>query len=134
MTTEILYEGNLRTNAIHLQSGTKIETDAPTDNKGLGARFSPTDLVVTALGTCMLTTMAIKAQSLDIELKNTKALVKKYMGTEPRRIVKIEVEIIFPTDLNIEEKTKTILEHTARVCPVERSLHPDIKLDIIFKY
>ena len=134
MTTEILYEGNLRTNAVHLQSGTKIETDAPTDNKGLGARFSPTDLVVTALGTCMLTTMAIKAQSMDIELKNTKAFVKKYMGTDPRRIVQIDVEIVFPAGFNIDGKTKTILEHTARVCPVERSLHPDIKLNLVFKY
>lgn len=134
MTTEIIYIGKLRTTAIHLQSNTTIETDAPTDNKGQGARFSPTDLVVTALGTCMLTTMAIKAQDMGLELNDTKGFVKKIMGTNPRRIVQIDVQIVFPSNILMDEKTKTILENTARTCPVERSLHPDIQLNIEFVY
>ena len=94
MTTSITYEGQLRCTAVHNQSGTSIETDAPTDNKGKGERFSPTDMVVTALGTCILTTMAIKAKDMVIELTGTTADVQKYMSTEPpRRIVKIEVFI-----------------------------------------
>ena len=93
MTATILYEGNLRCNATHLQSGSSIETDAPTDNRGKGERFSPTDLVCTALGTCMITTMAIKAIDMGIELKGTTVDVKKHMLADPRRIGKIDVEV-----------------------------------------
>ena len=134
MTTEIIYLGGLRTEAKHVQSSTIIETDAPTDNKGQGARFSPTDLVVTALGTCMVTTMAIKGETMGIELKNTKTKLQKYMGSDPRRIIKIDVVIEINSSLPLDEKTRTILEHTARTCPVERSLHPDIQLNIEFVY
>ena len=106
MTTSITYEGQLRCTAVHNQSNTSIETDAPTDNKGKGERFSPTDLVCTALGTCILTTMAIKALDIEIDLKGTSVDVQKYMSQDaPRRIVKIEVSVKFPY-LNVDEKNK----------------------------
>ena len=134
MTSQIIYKGDLRTTATHLQSGTVIETDAPTDNQGKGERFSPTDLVAVALGTCMVTTMAIKARTMDIKLDGTSADVTKIMASNPRRISGIIVHIVFPIGLILDEKQREILENTARTCPVERSLHPDIELDIRFDW
>jgi putative redox protein len=135
MTSQIIYKGELRTNATHIQSGTIIETDAPTDNQGRGERFSPTDLVVVALGTCMVTTMAIKARTMDnIQLDGTSLEVTKVMASSPRRISKIIVHIVFPDGLILDTKQREILEHTARTCPVERSLHPDIELDTKFDW
>ena len=134
MTSQIIYKSDLRTEAIHLQSGTVIETDAPTDNQGKGERFSPTDLVVVALGTCMVTTMGIKARSMDIALDGTRLEVTKVMVSDPRRIGKIIVHVFFPTGLAVDEKQKEILERTARTCPVERTLHPDVELDMQFNW
>jgi putative redox protein len=134
MTSQIIYKGDLRTIATHLQSGTSIETDAPTDNQGKGERFSPTDLVVTALGTCMVTTMAIKARTLDINLDGTRLDVTKVMVSDPRRIGKIIVHVFFPAGLGLDEKQKDLLERTARTCPVERTLHPDVELDMQFNW
>lgn len=134
MTSQIIYKGALRTTATHLQSGTIIETDAPTDNQGKGERFSPTDLVVAALGTCMVTTMAIKARTMNITLDGTRVDVTKIMVSDPRRIGKIVAHVFFPAGLSIDEKSKEILERTARTCPVERSLHPDIELDFAFNW
>jgi len=136
MTSQIIYTSDLRTTATHLQSGSAIETDAPTDNKGKGERFSPTDLVATALASCMITTMGIKAQSMDnIVLDGTKADVTKVMYSDPRRIGKIVVHIQFPESLkHLSDKEKTILENTARTCPVERTLHPDVELDLQFNW
>ena len=96
MTATILYEGNLRCNARHLQSNSIIETDAPTDNRGKGERFSPTDLVCTALATCMITTMAMKATDMGIELRDSIVDVKKYMASDPRRISKIDAVVTLP--------------------------------------
>jgi putative redox protein len=132
MTSQIIYKGDLRSAATHIQSGTIIETDAPTDNQGKGERFSPTDLVATALGTCMVTTMAIKARTLDIRLDDTRLEVIKIMASDPRRISKIIVHVFFPTGLNLDDKQKDLLERTARTCPVERTLHPDVELDMQF--
>lgn len=132
MTSQIIYKGELRTNATHIQSGTMIETDAPTDNQGKGERFSPTDLVVVALGTCMVTTMGIKARTMNIELDGTRLEVTKIMKSDPRRIGKIIAHVFFPPTLQIDDHQKEILEKTARTCPVERSLHPDIELDMQF--
>ncbi|MDE3253706.1 MAG: OsmC family protein [Bacteroidota bacterium] len=132
MTSQIIYKGDLRCVATHLQSGTAIETDAPTDNQGKGERFSPTDLVATALGTCMITTMGIKARTLNIALDGTRLEVTKIMVSDPRRIGKIVVHLYFPDTLNLDDKTKEILERTARTCPVERTLHPDVELDMQF--
>ena len=134
MTSQIIYNGDLRTTATHIQSGTNIETDAPTDNQGKGERFSPTDLVVTALGTCMITTMAIKARTMNIELDGTRLEVTKIMVSDPRRIGKIIAHVFLPNNLNLGEKDKEILERTARFCPVERTLHPDVELDIQFNW
>lgn len=129
MTATILYEGNLRCTALHLQSNSTLQTDAPSDNRGKGERFSPTDLVCAALATCMATTMAIKATDMEIELKGTKVAVKKHMASEPRRIAKIDVEIIFPAAAPIAEKDKIILQRVGDNCPVVKSLHPDVILN-----
>ena len=130
MTASILYEGNLRCQANHLQSNSRIETDAPTDNQGKGERFSPTDLVCTALGTCMVTTMALKARDMGIELRGTTVHFKKHMQRDPRRIARIDVELQFPADLKLDEKDRLILQRTGDHCPVVKSLHPDIELNI----
>ena len=130
MTATIQYEGNLRCNAQHLQSGSIVETDAPTDNRGKGERFSPTDLVCSALATCMATTMAIKASDMDIELKGLTVDVKKIMQNDPRRISKIDVKVSFPPSLVLDEKDRVILQRTGDNCPVVKSLHPDIVLNI----
>ena len=133
MTATVTYESNLRTTCLHLQSGSAIETDAPTDNKGKGERFSPTDLIATGLGACMITTMGIKAQTMDIALDGAKVEVTKVMVSEPRRIGKIIAHVTMPA-LNLDAKTIEILERVARTCPVERSLHPDVELDIQFNW
>jgi putative redox protein len=134
MTASILYEGNLRCSALHIQSQTGIETDAPTDNRGKGERFSPTDLVCTALATCMITTMAMKATDMNIELKGTSIEMKKHMISDPRRIGKIDVALLFPETLQLSEKDKTILERIGDNCPVIKSLHPDVELNITYKW
>ena len=133
MTSTVTYESNLRTTCLHLQSESAIETDAPTDNKGKGERFSPTDLIATGLGACMITTMGIKAQSMDIALDGAMVEVTKVMVSDPRRIGKIIAHVTMPA-LNLDEKTIEILERVARTCPVERSLHPDVELDIQFNW
>ena len=132
MTSQIIYKGELRTIATHLQSGTSIETDASTDNQGKGERFSPTDLVATALSACMVTTMAIKARTLNIDLDGTRVDTTKIMLSDPRRIGKIIAHVYFPPTLQLDDKTKDLLERTARTCPVERSLHPEMELDMAF--
>ena len=134
MTSQIIYEGNLRTVATHLQSGTVIETDAPTDNQGKGERFSPTDLVATALGNCMLTIMGIKARDMQLNLEGTTVDITKIMVANPRRIGEIKVVINFPESLQADEKQRTIIERAAMTCPVFESLHPDLKKDVEFKW
>jgi uncharacterized OsmC-like protein len=133
MTATVTYDANLRTTCLHLQSGSSFETDAPSDNKGQGARFSPTDLIATGLGACLITTMGIKAESMDIKLDGAKVDVTKVMMSEPRRIGKIIIAVTMPK-LDLDEKTKEILERVGRTCPVERSLHPDMELDISFTW
>jgi len=133
MTATIQYEGNLRCNAIHLQSGSPIETDAPTDNKGKGERFSPTDLVCTALGTCMITTMAIRVADKDIELKGTTVEVKKHMLGNPRRIGRIDVVVTYPANLQLSAHDKDFLKDIGDNCPVMKSIHPDIEVKVEYK-
>ncbi len=133
MTATVTYDSNLRTTCLHLQSGSSFETDAPSDNKGQGARFSPTDLIATGLGACLITTMGIKAETMDIKLDGAKVEVTKLMLSEPRRISKIVIAVTMPV-LNLDEKTKEILERVGRTCPVERRLHPDMELDISFTW
>ena len=134
MTATVTYESNLRTTCLHLQSGSAIETDAPTDNKGKGERFSPTDLIATGLGACMITTMGIKAESMGIALDGAQVEVTKIMKSDPRRIGKIITHITMPGRLGLDDKNKEILERVARTCPVERSLHPEVELEISFDW
>ena len=131
-TFEIKYQGNLRTTATHLDSGSEISTDAPKDNYGLGETFSPTDMVCSALASCILTIMAIAVEKNDVDIKNTTAIVKKKMGNNPRRIVKIEIDLTFPKEY--DSKTKTILERAARNCPVHHTLSESVEKNILFKY
>ncbi len=133
MTVQIMYEGDLRTECIHLQSGSKIATDAPTDNQGKGENFSPTDLVATALASCILTTMGIKARTMEIDLKGTQADVTKIMTSSPRKIGEIKIIIRFP-ELNLEEKQKIILERVAHTCPVAQSLSPEVVQNVSFEW
>ena len=129
MTSSIIYEGKLRSRCIHLQSQNTILNDAPVDNHGKGQSFSPTDLVATALGSCMLTIMGIKAESIGINLEGTKVDVKKTMGDAPRRIVKIDIWLHFTQSW--DSKTRNLLERAAKTCPVNHSLHPDIQKTFI---
>ena len=128
----IVYQNNLRTETEHIASGEKIITDAPVDNNGKGEAFSPTDLVATALGSCMITIMAISANKYDIDMSGTNASVKKIMGSDPRRISEISIDINM--NKNIEEKDRKRLERSALTCPVHRSLHPDLEKKIRFIY
>ena len=131
-TYEVKYQGDLRTVATHLDSGTIIKTDAPKDNHGLGETFSPTDMLCSALASCILTIMAIAVEKNNIDIKGTLAKVKKTMGNNPRRITKIQVDIIFPKDY--DSKTKTILERAAHNCPVHHSISENIEKNITFNY
>lgn len=134
MTTTINYDGSLRCIAVHNQSGTQIMTDAPTDNRGKGEAFSPTDLVCTALGTCIITTMAIKASDMGIELKETKLEVQKHMSTTPpRRIVKIDVRLHFP-ELAISNNVKELLQKVGDTCPVTKSLAEGVELNVSYHW
>ena len=134
MTSTVIYEGNLRTVATHLQSGTSIQTDAPLDNQGQAERFSPSDLVATALGSCMLTIMGIKARDLSIDLKDTKIEVEKIMKSEPRRIGGVNLTFSFPARLALSDKERIILERAAHTCPVIYSIHPDILVNVVFHW
>jgi putative redox protein len=131
MTSKVFYDGALRTTCTHLQSGQSIITDAPTDNNGRGEAFSPTDLVATALATCMITVMGIKANVNNWNIDGAELDVTKLMASEPRRISEVHVVVKMPAG-NFDEKTQKILENTARTCPVAMSLHPDIKQIINF--
>jgi putative redox protein len=130
-TIQINYLGHLRTDCQHLQSGTHINTDAPTDNQGRGEAFSPTDLVANALGTCIITTMAIFAQRDGIELAGSAMTVTKVMSSEPpRRIARIEIVMTLKANPAPDEATRRKLEAIAHTCPVARSLHPDVVQDV----
>ena len=129
---EIIYEGELRTRATHLASGSEIITDAPLDNQGKGEKFSPTDLVATAIGSCMLTIMGITANVQSIDISGTKIKVEKIMGADPRKIAEINIEVIFSTI--ISGKHKAILERAANHCPVAKTLEGNIEENIKFIY
>ncbi len=133
-TSEVTYLGELRTEAVHLQSGSKILTDAPKDNHGKGEAFSPTDLVATGLACCMISVMGIVSLKEGITKSDgAVAKVTKVMYAEPRRIGEIHVSITMPKN-NFTEKEKKIYENAAYTCPVAKSLHPDIKQVIEFIY
>jgi uncharacterized OsmC-like protein len=131
-TSNVTYKGGLRTVSVHLRSGNEIITDAPVDNNGKGEAFSPTDTVATALASCMLTIMGVKANTNNINIEGAFAEVTKTMGVNPRRITKIDV--VFKLPFDFDEKTKTILEKAALTCPVYYSLHSDIEKNVIFNW
>jgi putative redox protein len=130
---EITYKGGLRTESVHIRSGSKITTDAPVDNKGKGEAFSPTDLLSTSLGCCMLTVMGIIAERDNINIVGTTVSISKIMANNPRKVAEIVVEMDFPAN-NYSQKEKKLLENSARTCPVALSLHPDLKQTIVFNY
>ena len=132
MISRIEYKGELRTEAVHLKSGKTIITDAPIDNQGKGEAFSPTDLVATALGSCMITIMGIVAEREGITLDGTTAEVEKVMATSPRRIGEVKIKIKFIQKLNRDQRDK--LERVAKNCPVSGSLSEDLKETVEFIY
>lgn len=134
MTSTVIYEGELRTVARHLSSGTRIETDAPADNQGKGEKFSPTDLVATALGSCMLTIMGMKARDMEVDLKNTRIEIQKLMKADPRRIGGIHLTFHFPDSLQVTEKQRILLERAGNTCPVRYSIHPDMEVLIGYNW
>lgn len=131
VTIEVEYQGDLHCRAVHGPSRAELSTDAPTDNQGRGESFSPTDLVATALGTCMLTVMGILARTLKVDIAGATATVEKEMSsTAPRRIESLKVRIHVPHSLSADDQQK--LERAAHTCPVHKSLHPDIHTPIEF--
>ncbi len=132
-TLETTYLGDLRTEATHVQSGNKIITDAPLDNKGKGESFSPTDLLSAALGSCMLTIMGIAAREQGINIDGAACSITKIMAAEPRRVGEIQITFNFPSG-NYTDKQKTILKRAAHTCPVSKSLHPDLKETLVFNF
>lgn len=119
---------------MHVQSGTAVESDAPTDNRGRGERFSPTDFTATSLGLCLITTVGIKATDMGINIDGSKVEVTKHMSKDaPRRIVQIDVVVHFSTT-GLGEKERKILENTGNTCPVARSLHPDVVQNISYHW
>jgi putative redox protein len=133
-TSKITYNGGLRTTSIHLQSGNSIITDAPVDNKGKGEAFSPTDLLATSLGNCMLTIVGIASAEHGFNIDGTTCEITKIMAKEgPRRVAEIVVDFQFPEN-DYSDKVKTIIERSAHTCPVAYSIHPDIKKTVSFNY
>lgn len=132
-TIKTIYLGELRTENEHLQSGNKVITDAPTDNRGRGEYFSPTDLLATALGSCIMTIMGIIARDNNIDIAGTQVDVTKIMASDPRRVAEVVVEFTFP-DKNYSEEEKRIVESVAGTSPVPLSLHPELKQTIKFNW
>jgi len=130
-TSKIKYLGNLRTESVHLQSGNIIITDAPIDNNGKGEAFSPTDLLSTSLGCCMLTIMGIVAERQNLNITGTTIEITKIMESNPRRVGEIILEFVLPKN-NFSSKEKELLMQAAYTCPVAKSLSAEIKQTIIF--
>ena len=130
---DIEYLGDLHTKCIHGPSGNDFLTDAPVDNNGKGEYFSPTDLLATASASCIATIMGMKAKDRDIDIKGmTISVVKDMINVPYRRVKKLTYTVVFPHKLS--NKDFTILKNVIRVCPVTRSLHPDVELDITYKF
>ena len=127
------YLGDLRVECVHEKSGTKIITDAPTDNNGKGESFSPTDLCAAALGACAMTIMGIYGKTHDIDLIGTELEITKVMSQDPRKISKVQIIFKMPAKA-YTDKDKTLLERAAHTCPVARSLGADVEQEFIFKW
>jgi len=134
MTSTVTYDGDLRTVGQHLRSGTSIQTDAPVDNNGKGERFSPSDLVATALGSCMLTIMGMRAVEMNVDLKGTSIEIEKIMKQDPRRIGGLNLTFHFPDSLELNERQQKILQKAAETCPVAYSINQDIQVNVNFNW
>jgi uncharacterized OsmC-like protein len=132
MTAKVVYLGDLSTELVHNKSKSRVTTDAPTDNNGKGQAFSPTDLLATSLASCMLTVVGIKARDMGIAIEGSYAEVTKHMASNPRRVIRIEVDVFFKGELS--EKEKAVFENTARTCPVAQSLSQEIEQNVKFYY
>jgi putative redox protein len=132
-TSKIVYNGNLRTEATHLRSGQTLITDAPVDNNGKGEAFSPSDLLATSLGCCMVTIMGMIANNSNINIDGTKIEITKVMESNPRRVSEIIVEFTMNGN-QYSDKEKKLLENAAHTCPVAKSLSADLKQTVIFNY
>ena len=132
-TIETIYTGDLRTQALHLQSGKIVITDAPTNNQGKGEAFSPTDLLAASLGSCMLTIMGIAARTHGFNIDGTRAEITKIMAANPRRVGEIIIHLYFPPS-SYSEKEKKIIEHSAYNCPVYLSLSENLKKTLYFHF
>jgi len=127
-----IYLGNLRTEAEHLDSGSKLITSAPKDNNGDGLLFSPTDLFATSLGSCMLTIIGMTARTYGFNIDGTTITTEKIMGTNPRRVVELRLDIKFPEGMEYSQKEKTLIINSAKTCPVANSIDPAIKKVVNF--
>lgn len=132
-TVRISYKGGLRTECTHVKSGQTIVTDAPVDNNGKGEAFSPTDLLATAYGSCMLTIAGIYCDQHGIEMKDANVTVEKIMFAEPRRVGKLVIVLDFSVNAWTEDIQKRV-KAAALACPVAKSVHVDMELDIAFKF
>ena len=133
VSIDIDYLGDLHCAATHGPSGSRLTTDAPTDNGGRGELFSPTDLVATALGTCLTTVMGLVARRTGLDLEGTRVHVEKHMTSEPvRRIGALVAVITFPRDFSPADRVR--LERAAQICPVRQSLHPEVRVELRFEY
>ena len=135
VTIDIVYEGDLHCTATHGPSRQNLTTDAPVDNGGKGAAFSPTDLMATALGTCIVTIMGIAAKRDGIDLTGTLIRVVKEMTADPvRRIGSLTVTVTLPNGSSLSATDRAKLERAAQTCPAKQSLHPDVKVAVEFVY
>ena len=125
ITSKIIYLGGLRTEAVHVRSGQKILTDAPVDNQGKGEAFSPTDLLATSLGTCMITIIGIAAREHGFNIDGTELEITKVMYSDPRRVGEVHISLMMPHD-NFSKKERLMMERITKTCPVSQSLHPDL--------
>ena len=132
-TVKAKYLGNLRVECTHLQSGTKIITDAPVDNHGKGEAFSPTDLCSTSVAACAMTIMGIYAQEKGLDITGTEIEITKTMSANPRRIASIDILYHMPAR-EVSDKDKAVLERVAHTCPVHLSLHPEVKQNFVFDW
>lgn len=133
ITSELEYIGDLQLRATHSKSGQSFITDAPVDNNGKGSAFSPTDLMATSLGLCMITIMGIAANTHGFNIDGTKARVTKIMASDPRRVSEVIVELDFLAN-NYTDKVKKIIRQCAKTCPVSQSLSADLKQTVIFNF
>lgn len=132
-TAHITYLGGLRTECTHVRSGQLLITDAPVDNRGKGEAFSPTDLLATSLGACIITTMGIAAQDKDIPFTGVEARVVKHMANDPRRVAKVEVHLTLDGE-GLDHRQRTILERIAHTCPVAISLAKELVQEITLTF